>query len=69
MDYDNFIKNVKTTLIQAANEGKKKGKAAATKEAVELIDKRTNEFKESLIAELNSKLNEEAAEEDSSKEK
>ncbi len=69
MDYDNFIKNVKTTLIQAANEGKKKGKAAATKEAVELVEKRMNEFKESLIAELTSKLNEEQPEEDSNKEK
>jgi hypothetical protein len=62
MDYDSFIKNVKSTLVQAANEGKKKGIAAGIKEATDIIDKRFNEFKESLLAELNSKLSESQSE-------
>jgi len=67
MEYDDLIKNVKAGLLKAASDGKKKGVAAGIKQAAEIFNKKLDEFKESLNAELE-KLNVDSAEEDSSNE-
>lgn len=70
MEYDDLIKNVKATLVKAAAEGKKKGVAAGLKKAAEVVNIKVDEFKESLLSELNKIMAEiDSDEEDSSKEK
>lgn len=68
MEFDDLIKNVKSTLVKAAAEGKKKGIAVGIKQASEIVGKKVDEFKESLLTELNNALNEngESVDEDSS---
>ena len=69
MEYDDLLKNVKATLIKAATEGKNKGYALGIKQATEIVNKKVDEFKVSLLAELNNLLNDAgSAEENSSKE-
>ena len=69
MEYDDLLKNVKATLIKAATEGKNKGYALGIKQATEIVNKKVDEFKESLLTELNNLLNNAGSvEEGSSKE-
>ncbi len=69
MEYDDLLKNVKATLIKAATEGKNKGYALGIKQATEIVNKKIDEFKESLLADLNNLLNSTGSgEDDSSKE-
>jgi len=70
MEFDDLIKSVKATLVKAAAEGKRKGIAAGVKKAVEVVNRKIDEFKESLLAELNGIIDEaDSVEDDSTKEK
>lgn len=52
MEYDDLIKNIKTTLVKAANEGKKKGIAFALAKTREVFDKNIENFKNSFNDDL-----------------
>ena len=69
MEYDDLIKNIKATLIKAAAEGKRKGIAAGIEKAIEVVNKKVDELKESLVNELQALMNADAIDGESTKEK